>query len=346
MTRKQSVHMCYRSRISAAIILLSVCAVGYGPVPAQAQNAGVPEYRVDPFWPKVPFPNAWLIQGVPVIDVDDRDHIWAISRSADLRPDESMATFSPQRGDCCVAAPEILEFDAEGNLLLSIHAFAIRVGDMRIIVDTCIGRGKVRPLPEWSALQSRFLEDLASIDFALEAVDRVLCTHLHFDHVGWNTLRKGDAWVPTFPNARYLVGAAEWEYWKDHEDPYAPQAKADSILPIFEAGLYDLVEMDHVIRDEIRLIPTPGHTPGHVSVAIESEGQRAIITGDMFHHPFQFVHPEWKDSADVESERAFRTRSEFLAKHVGGPVLVLGTHFAAPTGGHVVRDGEAYRFAV
>ena len=198
--------------------------------------------------------------------------------------------------------------DPDGNMLLSIHAFAIRSGDARIIVDTCIGTGKVRPIPEWSELQSGFLQDLESIGFAPDSIDRVLCTHLHFDHVGWNTIRRGDAWVPTFQNARYLVGAVEWEYWKDHDDPYAPQAKEDSILPIFEAGLYDLVEMDHVITKEVRLVPTPGHTPGHVSVLIESEGEEAIITGDMLHHPLQFVHPEWEDHADVESEQAFRTR--------------------------------------
>ena len=236
--------------------------------------------------------------------------------------------------------------DAEGKMLLSMHAFAIRAGDARIVVDTCVGTGKVRPLPEWTDLKSHFLDDLASIGFAPDAVDRVLCTHLHFDHVGWNTIRQGDAWVPTFPNARYLVGAKEWDYWRDHDDPYAPEAKQDSILPIFEAGLYDLVEMDHVISDEVRLVPTPGHTPGHVSVVIESDGQEAIITGDMLHHPLQLVHPEWDDDADVDGERAFRTRSDFLAKHADRPVLVLGTHFAAPTGGHVVRDGEVYRFAV
>ena len=235
--------------------------------------------------------------------------------------------------------------DTEGNILLSMHAFAVRAGDRRILVDTCVGRGKTRPLPEWTALQSRFLEDLESIDFRPESVDTVLCTHLHFDHVGWNTIRRGDAWVPTFENARYLIGAKEWEFWKDHDDPYAPEAKADSILPIFDAGLYDLVEIDHAINDEVRLVPTPGHTPGHVSVAIESAGEQAIITGDMLHHPLQFVHPEWEDDADVDGERALRTRSEFLEAHAGTPVLILGTHFAAPTAGHVVRDGDVYRLA-
>lgn len=236
--------------------------------------------------------------------------------------------------------------DEDGNMLLSIHAFAIRSGDARIVVDTCLGAGKPRPMPDWSHLQTSFLEDLEAAGFAPDAVDRVLCTHLHFDHVGWNTILEGDRWVPTFNNARYLVGSQEWDFWKDEEDPYAPQAKHDSILPVFDAGLVDLVETDHSLTDEVRLIPTPGHTPGHVSVSIESRGERAIITGDMFHHPLQMKHPHWKDTADVDGARAHATRVAFLEEYADTPVLILGTHFNAPTGGHIVRDGDTYRFRV
>lgn len=236
--------------------------------------------------------------------------------------------------------------DAEGNLLLSIHAFAVRSGDTRIVVDTCLGNGKDRPIPDWNNLQSALLDDLTSLGFGREAVDRVLCTHLHFDHVGWNTMREGDAWVPTFPNARYLMAEQEWAYWEHEEDPYAPEAKQDSILPVFEAGLVDLVETDHVLTDEVRLIPTPGHTPGHVSVHISSGGEEAIITGDLFHSPLQMAHPDWKDSADVDAPMAHATRCSFLEQNADKPVLILGTHFAAPTAGHILRDGEVYRFGV
>ena len=236
--------------------------------------------------------------------------------------------------------------DAAGNMLPSIHAFAVRSGDTRIIVDTCLGNGKERPIPEWNMLQSTLVADLSSIGFAPESVDRVLCTHLHFDHVGWNTVREDGRWVPTFKNARYLVGEKEWGFWKDEDDPYAPQAKEDSILPIFEAGLVDLVDAGHVVTDEVRLIPTPGHTPGHVSVAISSRGEEAVITGDLFHHPLQLAHPDWKDVADVDGELAHETRKDFLNRYSDRPVLILGTHFAAPTGGHIVRDGAAFRFEV
>lgn len=236
--------------------------------------------------------------------------------------------------------------DDEGRMLLSIHAFAIRSGDTRIIVDTCLGNGKARPMPGWGDLQTAFLSDLERAGFPRESVDRVLCTHLHFDHVGWNTMWEDGRWVPTFPRARYLLGEQEWGYWKNADDPYAPQAKQDSILPIFEAGLVDLVASEFVITPEVRLIPTPGHTPGHVSVLVTSRGHEAVITGDMIHHPLQMAHPEWKDSADVQSERAHATRVAFLERFADRPVLVLGTHFASPTGGRVVRDGKAYRFVV
>ena len=179
-----------------------------------------------------------------------------------------------------------------------------------------------------------------------EDIDLVVLTHLHFDHVGWNTILKDGKWVPTFQNARYLMGESEWGFWKDEDDPYAPEAKHDSILPIFEADLVDLVDTSHVVTDEVRLIPTPGHTPGHVSVVIESQGEQAIITGDLFHHPLQMAHPDWTDSADVNGKLAQETRAKFLDSYADTPTLILGTHFAAPTAGHIVRDGEVYRFEV
>ena len=235
--------------------------------------------------------------------------------------------------------------DPSGVMQLSIHTFAVRSGDARIVVDTCVGAGKPRPmLPD--DLRSTFLEDLRSIGFAPERVDRVLCTHLHFDHVGWNTVKEGGRWVPTFSNARYLVGETEWGYWQNAEDAYAPEAKHDSVLPIFEADLVDLVRSDHVVTDEVRLIPTPGHTPGHVSVMIESRGEQAIITGDLFHHPLQMAHPDWADAADVDGEQGRETRLRFLESWCDRPVLILGTHFAAPTAGHIVRDGKTWRFEI
>ena len=236
--------------------------------------------------------------------------------------------------------------DSEGQMLLSIHTFLVQSGDLRIVIDTCVGNGKEIPLPGWAGLETRFLDHLAAADFSRESVDRVLCTHLHFDHVGWNTFKQDEKWVPTFPNARYLIGADEWAFWKDIEDPFGADSQAQAIVPIVDAGLVDFVETTHKINDEIRLVPTPGHTPGHVSVEIESHGERAVITGDLFHHPLGFAHPDWEDSADVDGKRAEASRIEFMKQYGDGPVLVLGTHFATPTAGKIISDGDTYRFEV
>jgi len=120
----------------------------------------------------------------------------------------------------------------------------------------------------------------------------------------------------------------------------------ESVAPVFEAGLVDLVETDHVVTDEVSLEPTPGHTPGHVSVRIRSRGEEAIVTGDLIHHPVQCAHPEWNSGFDTDPAQAFATRRRFLEEHADGPVLVIGTHFAGATAGRIVRDGDAFRLDV
>jgi len=233
----------------------------------------------------------------------------------------------------------------DNTIPLSIHAFLIEAHGARILVDTCIGNDKPRANPHWNLRQGDFLQQLEQLAAPRDSVDFVLCTHLHVDHVGWNTMLEGGKWVPTFPRARYLFGRKEWEFWENETDPFGPQAKSDSILPIIESGQVDLIETDHVVSENVRLLPTPGHTPGHVSVSIESNGERAIITGDMVHHPLQFGRPFWRDIADVDGDRAAQTRVKFM-EDFNGSTLILGTHFALPTAGHLVRDGEHYRFEV
>ena len=235
--------------------------------------------------------------------------------------------------------------DADGDMILSIHAFLISAGGLNIIVDTCAGNGKKLPLyPEWNDLNTPFLESMAELGFPADKIDRVLCTHLHFDHVGWNTHLVDGQWIPTFPNARYLFGATEWEFWKDADDPYESHALDQALQPIFDAEQVDLVESSHQINDEISLIPTPGHTPGHVSILIRSKGEEAVITGDMFHHPLQMAKPGWVDMADVESSLAEKTRVEFMQRFGDSETTVLGTHFATPTAGKIVSDGPGYKF--
>jgi glyoxylase-like metal-dependent hydrolase (beta-lactamase superfamily II) len=239
--------------------------------------------------------------------------------------------------------------DEAGKLRMSIHALAVETPDRRIIVDTCIGNDKQRDIPTWSNLQTSFLADLAAAGFAPDSIDTVLCTHLHVDHVGWNTRLEAGRWIPTFPNARYLIGRAEFDYWQGEEADNAHPERSpfqDSVKPVFDAGLVDLVETDHQVCPEVRLEPTLGHTPGHVSIRIRSKGEEALITGDFAHHPCQLAHPEWASLADFDTEASTKTRERVFGALEGSKVLVIGTHFAAPTAGHIVKDGATWRLAV
>jgi glyoxylase-like metal-dependent hydrolase (beta-lactamase superfamily II) len=238
--------------------------------------------------------------------------------------------------------------DENGRLTMSIHSFLVTTPTRRIIVDTCLGNDKQnRRIPHWNDRQGPFLADLEAAGFAADSIDTVLCTHLHVDHVGWNTMLKDGAWLPTFPNARYLMGRTEYEHWRSATARADMQViLADSVNPVLDAGLADLVETDHQVCDEISLIPTVGHTPGHVSVMIRSRGEQALITGDFMHHPCQIAHPEWDTLADSDPEQGIRTRRIMFERLAGTPVLVIGTHFAGATAGRIVRDGEAFRLDV
>ena len=232
----------------------------------------------------------------------------------------------------------------DGRLLLSIHAFVVDDGRHRIVVDTCIGNDKTRRAAFMSNLKGPFLQQLAAAGYPAESIDRVLCTHMHVDHVGWNTRLVDGRWVPTFPNARYLFARTEWEHWeKEPVDP-GDDIIGDSVRPIVDAGLADLVACDHRVSESVWLEPTPGHTPGHVSVRIESRGARAVITGDLMHHPLQIADPDVSAIVDSDPAAARATRRDFVARHTDADVLVLGTHFATPTAGRIVREGGERRF--
>ncbi|MGH8011923.1 MAG: MBL fold metallo-hydrolase [Candidatus Binataceae bacterium] len=236
--------------------------------------------------------------------------------------------------------------DESGKVRMSIHAFVVEAHGRRIVVDTCIGNDKRRGFPGWNQLQTSFLKDLEAGGFAPDSITHVLCTHLHVDHVGWNTMLVEGRWVPTFSNARYLIGRKEWEHWSASNDPYSRDPIEDSVRPVVEAGLADLIEWDHHLTNEVWLEPTPGHTPGHFSVRISSRGEEAIITGDLMHHPVQCARPHWNSGFDSDPAEAIRTRRAFLERYSDRPVLVLGTHFATPSAGHIVRYGEVWRFQI
>lgn len=230
--------------------------------------------------------------------------------------------------------------DAQWEAIASIQAFIVESQGKRIIVDTCLGNDKNLPIRRWSNRKGPFLQDLAAAGFNRESIDTVLCTHLHMDHVGWNTMLVEGKWAPTFPRARYLFGRMEWEHWSRSTESRMKPVIEQSIQPILDANLHTLVETDQGITDEVWLEPTPGHTPGHVSVRIASKGEEAVITGDLMHHPCQIARPHWNSVADVDPLQAIATRRDFVTRYAQRSDLVIGTHFPAPAAGRIVRDGE------
>lgn len=234
--------------------------------------------------------------------------------------------------------------DADGRMLISVHGLVVRSGDLTILVDTCIGP---HALAEHGQLPTdAFFHNLEAAGLTRFDIDVVLCTHMHFDHVGWNTMQEDGAWVPTFPNARYLFSRTEWDHWHAAKEKGYAMTLRECVQPIVDAGLADLVDMDHAITDAVRLVPTPGHTPGHVSVRIESRGHRAFITGDLIFHPIQWAEIEWGSDADDDARKAEQMRRDVRATYGNSGDLVIGTHFAPPTAGYVIGEGDRWRFRV
>ena len=233
----------------------------------------------------------------------------------------------------------------EGRLKMSIHALVVETPSRRIVVDTGLGNDKQgRKVPAWNNRKTPFLETMTAAGFPPDSIDTVLCTHLHVDHVGWNTRLEANQWVPSFANARYVFGRTEYEYWRDHSaEPDKTAVFHDSVKPIMDASKADLVAGDSRLCDEITLIPTPGHSPGHISLHIKSGGEEALLTGDVAHHPCQMAHLDWSSTADSDPVQSIVTRRELFARFADKPVLVIGGHFDA---GHIRRDGAAFKFVV
>nr|WP_189954341.1 MBL fold metallo-hydrolase [Streptomyces alanosinicus] len=237
--------------------------------------------------------------------------------------------------------------DSDGTLRIDSHSFAFVVGGLRVLVDTGVGNGKQRANPAWHDLRTPYLERLTAAGFSPDSVDLVILTHLHADHVGWNTREENGAWVPTFPHARYLTARAERDFWAGYDmDEARRQMFLDSVIPVEQAGLLDLVDVPAEGTETapgLRLVPTPGHTPGHVAVELTSRGRRALITGDCIHHPVQLAHPAIGACVDIDPQRSAASRSALRRSVADTDALLLGTHFAPPTAGHVITHGDAYR---
>lgn len=233
---------------------------------------------------------------------------------------------------------------ADDHLLLSYHSFVIQTGQHNILVDSCIGNDKERAWrPHWHLkTDDRFLGGLASIGLRPEDIDYVMCTHLHTDHVGWNTRLENGRWVPTFPNARYLFNKVELDYWLQRNAATVVPAIADSVIPILDTKQCDIVSGDHALNDLISLIPTPGHTKGHFAVALGRSKHEAIFTGDLIHTPLQARWPDLSMHMDFDAAQSAATRRRFLDTYCGTDTLCCFAHFPTPSKGFIERSGDGF----
>jgi len=248
--------------------------------------------------------------------------------------------------------PHLLDPET-GSLVMAFHSLVIKTDHHTIVVDTCGGNDKPRPgKPRYDMKRWPYLDALAAAGVQPQDVDFVMCTHLHVDHVGWNTRLENGRWVPTFPNAKYLFGRAEYDFWEAEwrkpdfpDDPYG----LDSVLPVVEAGLAEFIEDDYGIDDAVTLEPTPGHTPGHLCLRVEGRTKGsgdAVMSGDLMHHALQCAHPEWNSVFCVDPEQSRATRRAFLERYADTGTLVMPAHFPTPTAGRVESTkGDGFRFA-
>jgi glyoxylase-like metal-dependent hydrolase (beta-lactamase superfamily II) len=224
-----------------------------------------------------------------------------------------------------------------GKLILPIQSYVVQTPQHTILIDTCIGCGKVDSFNEWNDRDDdTWLRNLAAAGFTPEDIDYVFCTHLHSDHTGWNTRLLDDRWVPTFPNAKYILSKVEVA----KSEATGSNTYKQNVLPIIEAGQAELVETDFALNDMIHLVPTPGHTVGHVCVHIQSGGQNAILIGDTIHSPIQLAHPDWSMIFDDDMDMAAATRIKLFDNLCETDTLVFTAHLPSPSAGHIVTHPD------
>ena len=239
---------------------------------------------------------------------------------------------------------KIKALDDDDVLILCFQSYLVRTPHHTILVDTCIGNHKPRPnRPNWhQKTDDTYLRALAAAGVSVGDIDFVMCTHLHPDHVGWNTRLENGRWVPTFPNARYVFGKAEFEHWTAQNAKAEVAPFADSVLPVVEADKAEIVSSDFAIGDHLRILPTPGHTPGHVALAFGKGKDHAVCSGDLIHSPLQALYPELSPKFDVDPAQAAVTRRSFLERYCDTGTLCCMAHFPSPSAGRIRRKGNGF----
>lgn len=240
-------------------------------------------------------------------------------------------------------------YDPNSNLLtITIQGFLVKTPSRRILVDTCSGSLKNRKRPFFNQRKWPWLESLLTTGTSTEDIDLVICTHLHVDHVGWNTKLHEGCWVPTFPNAQYLIVDKDFQYWqKLSRDTHLPRTGdyfEDSVLPVINSGQVRLVDEEYVMEDGVWFEPMPGHSPGLVAIHLQSGDDEAILASDVLHHPLQCFYPDWSTNFCADQSMARETRRVFLEKYADTGIRCLPTHFPSPTSVFFERDGDRFRF--
>jgi len=242
---------------------------------------------------------------------------------------------------------------ASARIKLSVHSWLLQIGGQKILIDACCGNDRVRATrPWWSMLNTPYLDRLAAAGALPDEIDLVMCTHLHHDHVGWNTQMRDGKWVPTFPNARYVFSKPDVDYFhKADLDPKTAPVEfgtfRECVLPIVEAGRADLVDGTHRLNDHIEIVPAPGHSPGHVVFRLESGGQHGAFIGDVFHHLLQVYYPHWNFPKNSDAEQAKVSRRAVLEHCAAKGALVFPGHVGAPFAGYIEKGAKGFlpRFA-
>jgi glyoxylase-like metal-dependent hydrolase (beta-lactamase superfamily II) len=234
--------------------------------------------------------------------------------------------------------------DANDVLILCFQSYIVKTPHHTILIDSCIGNDKPRPSrPKWNMkTDDIYMRGLAAAGFSVANIDFVMCTHLHVDHVGWNTRLQNGRWMPTFPNARYVFGKTEFDYWIEQNAKTPVPAIVDSVLPIVEDNRSEIVSSDFAIGDHARILPTPGHTPGHVAFALGRGKDDAVFSGDLMHTPLQARYPEMSMKFDVDPADAAKTRRGFLERYCDTDTLCCTAHFPSPSAGKIRRAGDGF----
>jgi glyoxylase-like metal-dependent hydrolase (beta-lactamase superfamily II) len=251
------------------------------------------------------------------------------------------------------------DFNSE-TILISMHSYIIRTPKMTAVVDTCIGNNKYRigngpiyqankdVLSHWNLRNSSYLENLISAGVHPEEVDYVMCTHMHADHVGWNTKLENGKWVPTFPNAKYLFSPIELKAMQEQTDnpfdEYIRLVFEDSVLPVIESGQSVMMDNDFDLGRGINILPSPGHSPGHYCIELQSKNSQGIITGDIFHNPIQVNYPHWTTMFCDNKEQANETRIKLVDDLIDSETIILAAHFAGTTAGKIISESNNKKF--